>query len=102
MVQIRIMHDDAGKVRDVAELPLMRASGLLMVGDETELPNRRGDGLRIVVEVTPAPGARQAWAEQAGPGASSPPPASPSGTAVPRGPIALPPAAPRSRGRDAR
>lgn len=56
MVQIRIMHDDPDRVRQVAELllPLMRASGVLNVGDTTELPNRRDGGLRVVVDVTPA------------------------------------------------
>lgn len=56
MVQIRIMHSDADRVRQVAELllPLLRASGVLNVGDEVELPNRRDAGLRIVVDVTPA------------------------------------------------
>lgn len=64
MVQIRIMHTDADRVRQVAEmlLPLMRASGVFTVGDEVELATR-GPGLRIVVDVTPAqPGPGRGWA----------------------------------------
>jgi hypothetical protein len=88
------MHDDPDRVREVAELllPLMRASGLLNVGDETELRNRRGPGLRIVVEVTPAGPPVRVWAEPGEPdGASSSstsrrsprPGLSPSGRALP-------------------
>lgn len=60
MVQIRIMHADPDRVRQVADLllPLMRASGVLNVGDETELPNRRDGGVRIVVDVTPVTAVR--------------------------------------------
>jgi hypothetical protein len=57
---IRLMHSNPDRVREVAELliPLLRASGVLMVGDETELPNRRDGGLRIVFELIPARRAR--------------------------------------------
>ncbi|MFC6885265.1 MULTISPECIES: hypothetical protein [Actinomadura] len=65
MVQMRLMHSDPDKVRAVAELvlPLLRASGVLMVGDETEIPNRRDGGLRIVVDVTAAGPAVRVTAE---------------------------------------
>ncbi len=93
MVQLRIMHDDPDRVREVAELllPLMRASGLLNVGDETELRNRRGPGLRIVVEVTPAGPPVRVWAEPGDASSSSTPGRSPRPGLSPGG-RALPPA----------
>ncbi|MBB4920962.1 hypothetical protein [Streptosporangium saharense] len=56
MVQVRLMHHDPERVRQVAELllPLLRESGLLHVGDENEVPNRRDGGLRVFFELTPA------------------------------------------------
>lgn len=93
MVQMRLMHDDPDRVREVAELllPLMRASGLLHVGDETELPNRRGGGLRIVVEVTPAGPAVRVRAD-VGDASTSPPPRTRRGPGLSAGGRALPPA----------
>lgn len=60
MVQIRIMHSDPDRVRQVAELllPLIAQSPDLILGDPQEVPNRKDGGLRVVAEVIPAqPGA---------------------------------------------
>ncbi|KAB2376992.1 hypothetical protein ABT299_44965 [Spirillospora sp. NPDC000708] len=93
MVQLRIMHSDPDRVREVAELllPLMRASGLLHVGDETELPNRRDGGLRVVVEVTPAGPPVRVRADAGDASSSSTPRRSPRPGLSPGG-RALPPA----------
>lgn len=104
MVQLRLMHDDPEKVREVAArlLPLMRESGLFFVGDETELPNRRGPGLRIVVEATVSPDGLRIWVEQQDeqphPATPAAPVSSPSARPVRsgRGRRALPPGGPRS------
>ncbi|MEV3986849.1 hypothetical protein [Nonomuraea sp. NPDC049758] len=56
MVQLRLMGDDADRVREVAALVLaaLRGHPALQLGDAAELTNRRGPGVRVVFDVSTA------------------------------------------------
>lgn len=55
MVWVRLMDDDPGKAREVAErirLVLAAYPDLVQVGDMSEYPNKRGPGARISFDVS--------------------------------------------------
>ncbi|NUW47006.1 hypothetical protein [Nonomuraea rhodomycinica] len=56
MVQLRLMGDDADRVREVAALVMaaLRGHPALQLGDAAELTNRRGPGVRVVFDVSTA------------------------------------------------
>ncbi|MFI6541458.1 hypothetical protein ACIBHY_54025 [Nonomuraea sp. NPDC050547] len=74
MVQLRLMGDDADRVREVAALVLaaLRGHPALQLGDAAELTNRRGPGVRVVFDVSTANAAGPYWvhAERVDPAAT--------------------------------